>query len=621
MPDTGETPVRVEFSLEAEALKTRAIDENSITDVNVYFFSKGNGVDYHFYRADYAQTLTFEVLPGNYTLYVIANVDKDLGEMSQSELSLYEFSKGSMKDNIPMTANTEVNILAATTLPTLSVKRVAAKIAYSVTVDDTVAENIKLRSIQFMSVPNTAVLFSERSTSTDENDFYDEVTIVTNNVKTYSDTYYMFENCQGDVSGITDQKDKFPENAPACATYMRILADHVGGGSGKMLEYIVYLGENTTSNFDVRRNTKHTMNLVIRGENEIDNRVTVYEGLYYGKANCYICEGNQVTFDVTAYRTSKSANYAYTGIKAGEDYNPVAARILYSSITWDRITLSLVNNQLTVTANWPEFDSTHQGQNIVVAVVDGNDDILWSFHIWYPRTTITDDEYTNANDEKFLVMDRNLGEITDGTEESARTTGHCVYEWGRKDPFWYDGTGFYINATASTTKYWKNIIVADKETVVTIEDLHKNPTTFYGNGYSPEENYWGDPNNTMETYGWTSAKSVYDPCPEGYRVPNAKTWSAFDNKGIGDFWFGVSFKRNKDDTVGTFYPQGYTTEWGYQGQTFGTGVGKIGRYWASSPQYMWFSGSDWISFTTYEKDISASSVKNKGNKVRCARVQ
>lgn len=89
---------------------------------------------------------------------------------------------------------------------------------------------------------------------------------------------------------------------------MRILAD----GAGKLLEYIVYLGENNTSNFDIKKNTKHTMNLVIKGENEIDNRVTVYEGLYFGKANCYICTGSQVAFDVTPYRTSKNLTYTYS---------------------------------------------------------------------------------------------------------------------------------------------------------------------------------------------------------------------------------------------------------------------------------------------------------------------
>ena len=156
--------------------------------------------------------------------------------------------------------------------------------------------------MQFCNLPKSTVLFGSGTTSDDVNDFYDANAIEIDNDMIFSDVFYMFENCQGNVNSIYNQTDKSPEKAPKCASYMRILAD----GPGKLLEYIVYLGENSTTNFDVRRNTKHEMNLYIKGENEIDNRVTVYEGLYYGKANCYICTGSQVAFDVTPYRTSKN---------------------------------------------------------------------------------------------------------------------------------------------------------------------------------------------------------------------------------------------------------------------------------------------------------------------------
>ena len=75
------------------------------------------------------------------------------------------------------------------------------------------------------------------------------------------------------------------------------------------------------------------------GENEIDNRVLVYDGLYYGTANCHICTGDQVTFDVTPYRTSRSRNYAYLGIEAGDEYAPASAGLLWqdNKIQWVRI--------------------------------------------------------------------------------------------------------------------------------------------------------------------------------------------------------------------------------------------------------------------------------------------
>ena len=48
---------------------------------------------------------------------------------------------------------------------------------------------------------------------------------------------------------IRDRKDKCPENAPSCATYLRILAER--SADKALVEYIVYPGENNTSDFNV----------------------------------------------------------------------------------------------------------------------------------------------------------------------------------------------------------------------------------------------------------------------------------------------------------------------------------------------------------------------------------
>ena len=546
-PPDNPDPVRVELNLKAEDMKTRAIDENSIFDVNVYCYSKSNGVDYHFYQADYASAMTFNLLPGKYDLFVVVNANKDLGEMSQSDLYKYEFSKGGMKDNIPMTANTEVNVLAATTLPTLSVRRVAAKIAYSVTVDDTVAENIKLRSIQFMSVPSTAVLFSERNTSTDETDFYNEATVVTNNVKTYSDTYYMFENCQGTVESITDPIDKAPENAPACATYMRILAD----GPEKLLEYIVYLGENSTSNFDVRRNTKHTMNLYIKGENEIDNRVSVYEGLYYGKANCHMCTGMQVSFDATPYRTGKSQLYAYTDIYAGEEYEAAKAELLWEDVKGLVTNVSFNANNVTVT-------TTGVVGNAVVALYDKTGNIIWSFHIWcteQPQLMYFRASLKNSNN-RYVAMDRLLGahEMPHQTIQTGNKGKGLVYQFGRKDPFpsydWdlgeasiiYDRNGeeYIMNFGKRVDKkqedatfgYCGSIGYAIAHPMLLIISYDAWGGWVYPFDYNTNAILWGNALPDAQTYPDMSSlhKTVYDPCPEGYMIPSTDAFTDMYNQ-------------------------------------------------------------------------------------------
>ena len=532
-PDMEDLPVRVELSIEAEALKTRAIDENSISAINVYFYNKGVGVNYHFYRPDFASSFTFEIMPGTYILYIITNANKDLGEIAQNDLSNYLYSIEGMVSNIPMTAQKEVNILSSVTLPAIQVTRAAAKIAYSITVADAVSGSIKLRSIQFMNVPKTTVLFASGNVSADKNDYFDDTIIETNNTKSYSSDYYMLENCQGEVSSITDPTDKAPANAPACATYMRILAD----GPDKTLEYIVYLGENSTTNFDVRRNTKHDLNLYIKGENEIDNRVSVFDGLYYGTANCQICTGTEISFDVTPYRTSYKKNFIYTNVYAGKEYEAKTAKLIWQGTNHLITSATIFENKLKIRTSGAKG-------NAVVAVCDATGTVRWSYHIWctggeVPRN-IECENYAKA---RFYAMDRNLGALSI-SPANFKDAGGLLYQWGRKDPF--PGLNEDNIYTPSQSGTFITVFPAiDKSKIATFDDLlshfASNPATFItegGKGYDDQRTLglWGDPDgmnpiyNTNE-YAWSSQKSIYDPCPEGYRVANYYTWTGISKNG------------------------------------------------------------------------------------------
>lgn len=204
---------------------TRSIDENAIADVNIYLYSSKK--NYHFYYAENAPSFELQVLPGEYTLCVITNMHKDMGLMSNSLLIQQKYYIEKMQNDIPMTASMKVRILGAMTLPAIEVTRIAAKITYSIAVDDAVASAIKLRSVQFCNAPSMTVMFGTGSSSTNKTYYYDDVVVDIYNDKIYTGDYYMLDNCQGEVNSITDPKDKSPENAPECATYMRILADGV----------------------------------------------------------------------------------------------------------------------------------------------------------------------------------------------------------------------------------------------------------------------------------------------------------------------------------------------------------------------------------------------------------
>lgn len=566
--------VKVEVNLKTNEMITRTPDEDLIDDVNIHLF--GAQENYHFYYPEYERPLVLEVLPGSYSFYVTANVHENMGSMTKKEIEEYRFSSMNMTKDLPMIACVNVNILGETKLPALELTRAAAKIAYTISVDPVVASSIKLRSVQFCNIPYTSNLYGFGESLTDDSNFFDDDPIYIGNGVTYSDAYYLLENCQGEVESITDQKDKTSENAPIRASYMRILAD----GPGKLLEYIVFLGENSTSDFNVRKGTKYVMELTINGDNEIDNRVRVYEGLYYGEANSYICTGTQISFDVTPCRTSKNLRHRYTGIFAGVEYVPHNATILWQDTKGLVKSVSLKGTTVTV--------NTSGGRgNAVIAIYGQPDELLWSFHIWCTDMPKVCDIPTNMYGRSFTVLDRNLGATT--TSLGLQTSYGLIYQWGRKDPFVGADA---ISSTTDAPMYSSNgglfNIIFDRTGIArTIEEVVHNPQTFYcdkgfaGDWFNTnDETYhslWGDekewePRNIDEEH--PNTKTVYDPCPKGYKVP-APDFLLITSK-TQNFWASQQTGSASDKYVANYYTySAFNLGWRFYVDGKGTDATKI----------------------------------------------
>ena len=82
----SERPVTAELRITTEdmlRLATRATDEEAIRDINLYLFGRSNGQSLHFYSR--SALVRFECLPGEYDLYVAANLGADLGERSAQQ--------------------------------------------------------------------------------------------------------------------------------------------------------------------------------------------------------------------------------------------------------------------------------------------------------------------------------------------------------------------------------------------------------------------------------------------------------------------------------------------------------------------------------------------------------
>ncbi len=648
-PDTPDqnTPVMVRMNLSPENLETttKAVDESTIFDVNIFLF--GN-TDYQFYES--GTNLSYELLPGEYTLYAVANAGVNMGERSETYLNSYKTTNQTIgQDNrIVMSTKISVSIPSTTsayTLPDVTLFRSAAKVTYNISVDESVQSSISLQSVTLHSEATWCSVFDvDAAPTANPEDYSDRATVEISDPTQYSETVYLIENLQGVVSSITDQRDKSPENAPENATYLKIYAK----ASGKIIEYIVYLGENNTSDFNIRRNTQHTMNLVIMGEDEIDNRTTVYDGLYYGTANCIINTGMSVTFDITPYRTSKALSYRYTGIEAGDSYNAYRPGMLWQDTKGLVTGYSISNNKLTVNTSGAEG-------NAVIALYNVLNQIVWSFHIWCTDQPVDIEYAENALGNTYTVMDRNLG-ATANSFASHDSYG-LFYQWGRKDPFigaisanpeqtgiMHQNNGeLYTFAGAEIT--FANYCISTP-TSSTINTAITNPMNFYykSSGYA---NWYDVGTNAVDfdPYLWGNSsvddvnppKSVYDPSPAGYKVPEYDHFLVFNKEGrlaagttaqlsvdsnyvYFSFVLGwlMQYKREESTALDiVYYPAcGIRSPYSYYDGGLSS-VGSTGYYWSSTSRTNITGYCSYFNYANFA--ITASHNHTTGMSIRCVR--
>ena len=191
-----------------------------------------------------------------------------------------------------------------------------------------------------------------------------------------------------------------------------------------------------------------------------------------------------------------------------------------------------------------------------VAVYDSEGTILWSWLIWATPEPGT----LTHNDATF--MDRNLGAIDVGN----CMRGFC-FQWGRKDAFSAaDGNKYapYTYVPAASTVFDKV-----SGTNQSIDYTVKHPTTFIGN--SSDYTWMSD---DLSIKPWRSdVKTIYDPCPAGWRVPTKENISGIsdlpatgihhDDSGYNDFgnpWTGyywtASTNEGADDCAWAFCNDG-----------------------------------------------------------------
>ena len=255
-----------------------------------------------------------------------------------------------------------------------------------------------------------------------------------------------------------------------------------------------------------------------------------------------------------------------------------------------------------------ETASTFKEGNAVIAVKDKSGKILWSWHIWMTDQPQKHVYKNNAG----TMMDRNLG-ATSATKGDVGALG-LLYQWGRKDPF-LGSSSINEDVEAKSTITWPSEVDSNSSNG-TIEYATAHPSTFiscpayaYG-GYSNYDWYYTGSSSTDNTRWTTSQKSIYDPCPSGWRVPDGGSNGIWSKAGFADTIYdgsGISFSISSPST--TWYPAS-----GTRASSSPYNVGS-GGYWSASP-YSYYAYI--LYFDGYARvNPSSGGYRARGYSVRC----
>ena len=287
-----------------------------------------------------------------------------------------------------------------------------------------------------------------------------------------------------------------------------------------------------------------------------------------------------------------------------------------------------------------------QGNALVALLVDDDNNgtpetIAWSWHIWVTEENLADVKeapsgykFASVNigwceGEKTTYAARScqIRTTQEGsgltctatlsqTEGTVYTPGHNpYYQWGRKDPMQAsNGLGNTDKTYFPSSPEYAPAVVNG---LVSIGGAIQNPFKFYiGNTYDWCDihfvNNWNSVNygfDTQYTQGSTDVvKTVYDPSPVGYKVPQMTAYYGMQI----ELWGLVGGNNGMTVTLnGLFFPACGTRF--YESGSL-VSVGNIGDYWTANPWDEAF-GADVV---LYEGDYSYSNgfPKSSGFAVR-----
>lgn len=234
--------------------------------------------------------------------------------------------------------------------------------------------------------------------------------------------------------------------------------------------------------------------------------------------NCYIVQpGGKVhipvreVFDIYRMRPELGGPLSPT--------EPLSVTVVWHGAWNDCATPTLVGTgedayiEVQAKDNWPSMHQDYPYEDNATVALKVGTDIVWSFHIWVTsyNPNHPKNQRTSAAAPGVVMMDRYLGEAARSNHLIYPQYGNGLsYQWGRKDPFGVSNLGgAYSGAPMYCAPGGDRFVDEFRSPDIIFNDRGLHYTEKGISKTVDAASLW---------YGENGRKTIYDPCPEGWKV-------------------------------------------------------------------------------------------------------
>lgn len=421
------------------------------------------------------------------------------------------------------------------------------------------------------------------------------------------------------------------------ATQDLYLTTYPADFTGKQVYIVVTLADDkqTTLTIPIIKEGKmlkaNALNLISISDLKLsDNSCDWYEpvetrllvgGWAYGESNCIVtpvsAAGVDNILNVKArgdFMEVEEPKFAKTIFNC--DLNNAHKMVGVNGSTTD---ISPVNNDYSITVNAYKVGGGYDGGCGQVAIYgDDQSTPLWSFIVWM-TPALVEHVYGNTG---YTVLDRNLGTYT--VEDNWKTNG-VYFQWGRPTPFGWGANGYYSMPTEATNVRFS---IENPRHLLYTATVENTKSDWYlgawtGARTDRKDDFWGNPNESATFNNPSDGhKSIYDPCPKGYRVVSPGVLAEVEKSGeyVKQPSMGV-IRYCYDGTNYAYWPLA-GARWGSNPADRTTNNSNTGAcYWSNSPASNYGNDKDQGGSVMYYKATDQTWTHTAGRShafsVRC----